>query len=259
MAPEDRVADDARPVGASTSRWPAASPSRCSRSRIATPTAYPCACTARRPTRRSRSFVVLHGGGWVIGSVEEYDRTARQLANASGAIVVSVEYRLGARAPVPGAARRLLARAPVDGRARGRARWRRVAARDRRRQRGRQPRRGVRAARPRRGRSRRSRSRCSCTPCATADFGTASYAANGVGLMLEAEQMQWFFDCYTAGGTIDRTDWQISPLRATDLARRRARVGHHGRVRPAAGRGRGVRRPAARRGRRRGGSAGTTA
>ena len=29
--------------------------------------------------------------------------------------------------------------------------------------------------------------------------------------------MQWFFDCY-AGDTIDRTDWRVSPLRASDLS-----------------------------------------
>jgi acetyl esterase/lipase len=36
-----------------------------------------------------------HGGGWLLGSVDAYDIVCRALANAAGAIVVSVEYRLG--------------------------------------------------------------------------------------------------------------------------------------------------------------------
>jgi acetyl esterase/lipase len=36
-----------------------------------------------------------HGGGWLLGSVDAYDTVCRALANASGALVVSVEYRLG--------------------------------------------------------------------------------------------------------------------------------------------------------------------
>ena len=51
------------------------------------------------------------------------------------------------------------------------------------------------------------------TDCA---FTTTSYADNGAGFLLDAEQMRWFFDCYTRGG-LDPTDWRISPLRAPDL------------------------------------------
>ncbi len=36
----------------------------------------------------------LHGGGWVIGDLDTADATARALANRSGAVVVSVGYRL---------------------------------------------------------------------------------------------------------------------------------------------------------------------
>ena len=48
------------------------------------------------------------------------------------------------------------------------------------------------------------------------DFETGSYTRNAEGLLLEREQVQWFFDCYT-GGEHDPTDWRISPLRAPDL------------------------------------------
>lgn len=43
-----------------------------------------------------------HGGGWVVGSIETHDATARALAVASGAAVLSVEYRLAPETPFPG-------------------------------------------------------------------------------------------------------------------------------------------------------------
>lgn len=43
-----------------------------------------------------------HGGGWVIGSIETHDAAARALAVASGAAVLSVDYRLAPETPFPG-------------------------------------------------------------------------------------------------------------------------------------------------------------
>ncbi|HLY50476.1 MAG TPA: alpha/beta hydrolase [Solirubrobacteraceae bacterium] len=40
--------------------------------------------------------VYLHGGGWILGSIESHDATCRALVNASSAAIVSVGYR---RAP----------------------------------------------------------------------------------------------------------------------------------------------------------------
>jgi acetyl esterase len=57
--------------------------------------------SARRPLP---TLVYFHGGGWVIGSVEVYDGTVRDLANASGCMVVSVEYRLAPEHKFPAAA-----------------------------------------------------------------------------------------------------------------------------------------------------------
>ncbi len=37
--------------------------------------------------------VYFHGGGWVIADLDVYDSSPRALANAAGAIIVSVEYR----------------------------------------------------------------------------------------------------------------------------------------------------------------------
>src|SRR5260370_4214357 len=46
----------------------------------------------------------FHGGGFVICSVETHDGLARRLTNALGAVVVSVEYRLGPGGRCPAAA-----------------------------------------------------------------------------------------------------------------------------------------------------------
>ena len=54
------------------------------------------------------ALVYFHGGGWVLGSPETIDAPCRRLANASGCVVVSVDYRSCPRAPLPQAARRLL-------------------------------------------------------------------------------------------------------------------------------------------------------
>lgn len=43
-----------------------------------------------------------HGGGWVIGDLDTHDATARALALASGAAVLSVDYRLAPETPFPG-------------------------------------------------------------------------------------------------------------------------------------------------------------
>lgn len=47
--------------------------------------------------------VYYHGGGWVIATIDTYDSSARALANAAGAVLVSVEYRKGPEVKFPGA------------------------------------------------------------------------------------------------------------------------------------------------------------
>ncbi|WP_319454075.1 MULTISPECIES: alpha/beta hydrolase [unclassified Mycobacterium] len=45
----------------------------------------------------------FHGGGWVVGDLDTYDGTARLHAAATGALVVSVDYRLAPEHPYPAA------------------------------------------------------------------------------------------------------------------------------------------------------------
>ena len=48
-------------------------------------------------------IVYFHGGGWVICDLDSHDGACRRLANAIGAVVVSVDYRLAPEHPYPAA------------------------------------------------------------------------------------------------------------------------------------------------------------
>jgi acetyl esterase len=56
-----------------------------------------------RPTAAEGAPMVLliHGGGWAFGSIEEAEPLARYLAAESGAVVVSTSYRLAPEHPFP--------------------------------------------------------------------------------------------------------------------------------------------------------------
>jgi len=47
------------------------------------------------------ALLFFHGGGWVTESVENYDRVCARMAQATGQLVVSVEYRLAPEHPFP--------------------------------------------------------------------------------------------------------------------------------------------------------------
>ena len=63
------------------------------------------ACRLYRPTqaRLLPALVYLHGGGWILGSLETHDRIMRLLALKSGAIVLGVDYRLAPEHKFPAA------------------------------------------------------------------------------------------------------------------------------------------------------------
>ena len=48
-----------------------------------------------------KTIVMLHGGGFVAGSLESHDYLARRTAHETGALVVSVDYRLAPEHPFP--------------------------------------------------------------------------------------------------------------------------------------------------------------
>ncbi len=58
-------------------------------------------CTPRGATERPRTVVYLHGGGYVIGSVESYRDTLARLALGADARVLGVGYRLAPEHPLP--------------------------------------------------------------------------------------------------------------------------------------------------------------
>jgi acetyl esterase len=157
--------------------------------------------------------VYLHGGGWVCGSVDDFDVLARALVDTSGCAVLSVDYRLAPEFPFPAGLEdaqdamvwahdhmvQLLghgARLVVAGDSAG-ANLATVAATLLRQK--------ISIA-----------LQCLFYPVTDADFSRASYQAHGEGLPLTQADMQWFFGLYAPPALWQEA--QISPVRHPDLA-----------------------------------------
>ena len=54
-----------------------------------------------RTVGRHRVLVFFHGGGWVTGNIDSYDRVCRDMCQLTNCIVVSVDYRLAPEYPFP--------------------------------------------------------------------------------------------------------------------------------------------------------------
>ncbi len=54
-------------------------------------------------TSRTSTIVYFHGGGWVVGDLDSHAWVTAGLAEATGALVVSVDYRLAPEHPYPAA------------------------------------------------------------------------------------------------------------------------------------------------------------
>lgn len=161
-------------------------------------------------------LVFFHGGGWVIGNLETVDTPLRALANRSGCVVVSVDYRLAPEHRFPAAAEDCYAatrwaieeastigvdpsRVAVGGDSAGGNLAAVVSqmARDR----GGPP----------------LAFQLLIYPVADHDFATSSYLANADGYLLTRESMIWFWDQYVPEPA-DRRNPYASPLRAEDLS-----------------------------------------
>jgi acetyl esterase len=157
----------------------------------------------------------FHGGGWCLGTIDSFDTLCRALANASGAIVASVGYRLAPEHPFPAAVedaeavvRWLGAHAGELGGDPGRlavagdSAGGNLAA--------------VTARRLRDGGGPELRLQALVYPVCDAAFDTPSYRESGEGYGLTAASMQRWWKLYLDGA--DGLQPDCSPLRAADLA-----------------------------------------
>jgi len=161
-------------------------------------------------------LVFLHGGGWVIGTLDSYDATCRELAQGAGCVVVSVDYRLAPEHRYPAAPDDCYAalkwvaanaaslgadakRLAVGGDSAGGNLSAVVAqmARDK----------GGPAI----------RFQLLLYPVTDADFTRRSYVDNAEGYLLTTASMHWFWDHYVPN-TAQRAEPYASPLRAADLS-----------------------------------------
>ena len=67
----------------------------------------PCPVRVYRPAGTAGTtlpvVLFMHGGGWVLGSLDSHDHVCRHLAHGAGCAVVSVDYRLAPEHPFPAA------------------------------------------------------------------------------------------------------------------------------------------------------------
>ena len=161
-------------------------------------------------------LVYFHGGGWVIGSLDSYDATCRELCVGAGCVVVSIDYRLAPEQRYPAAVDDCYAS----------ARW--VAANAA--SLGVDPRRlavggdsaggNLSAAVSLMARDKGGPAICFqllVYPVTDADFTTGSYVQNAEGYLLTATSMKWFWGHY-APSEAQRREAYASPLRAADLS-----------------------------------------
>jgi acetyl esterase len=171
---------------------------------------------AERPALRCPTFVWIHGGGWVTGSLETADGIARE-ACAAGFVVVSVDYRLAPEHPFPAGLDDCLTvlawvrstitelggdprRIAVGGDSAGGNLAAVVAQQARRAE--------VDVA-----------GQMLLYPVMDADMTTDDYPSRAEfadGPLLSMDDLHWLVSHYTSGST-DSLDPQISPLRSADL------------------------------------------
>lgn len=167
--------------------------------------------------RPQPALVFFHGGGWVIGDLESHDQVCRALANAMGAIVIAVDYRLAPEHKFPAAVEDAIAA----------TRW--IADNG--------PRLGIDPARLAVGGDSaggnlsavvaldardKGGPALACQvliyPCTDMALDLPSHFRHADQLPLRRTTMQWFVDQYLRSEA-DKADWRASPMRARDLSR----------------------------------------
>ena len=162
------------------------------------------------------ALVFFHGGGWVIGDLETHDVLCRQLTAASGASVISVDYRLAPEHKFPAAAEDAWAA----------TRWIVTHAAEL----------GLDASRLAVGGDSAGGNLAAVVALMARDAGgpaitlqvliypvtdvmreTRTYADFAEGYMLTRDSMRWFIAHYLRSKD-DASDWRVSPLRASSLA-----------------------------------------
>jgi len=163
------------------------------------------------------ALVYCHGGGWTIGDLDTHDVLCRQLCNGSGAVVVSVDYRMGPEHRFPAAVDDCLAA----------TRWVRHAAGEL----------GVDPARLAIGGDSAGANLAAVVAILARDAGDlpiayqlliypatdmrrrhASHTTNGRGYLLTTETISYYHDHYIAEAAHD-LDWRASPLLHADLGK----------------------------------------
>jgi acetyl esterase len=161
------------------------------------------------------AVVYCHGGGWVLCDLETHDIPCRNLANATGAVVVSVDYRLAPEHRFPAAVDDAYAalqwvhdhagdlgvnpdRLAIAGDSAGGNLTAALAL----------------AARDQGGPP--LRFQLLIYPVLDHDFGRPSMIENADGYFLTATHMRWYWDQYVPDVAV-RDDPLASPLRATDV------------------------------------------
>ncbi|MDZ7728935.1 MAG: alpha/beta hydrolase [Dehalococcoidia bacterium] len=170
------------------------------------------------PPQPARGIIVYyHGGGWVIGAIDEFDSLGRKLAERSSCAVVLVDYRLAPEHRYPVA---------VDD-SYAALEWVKPEHRADRGQEGRplivagdSAGGNLAAVMAQRARDRKGPAialQVLVYPVTDADFDRPSYTDPENQLLLTKEAMVWFWDHYTPNPE-QRTEPDASPLRARDLS-----------------------------------------